>query len=159
KKAVVVDADIAGAFDNLTHHSLLKALGRFPARALIKQWLKAGCMEEAPFISTETGTPQGGVLSRLLLNVALHGMEDLLEIQYKKKGTSPSGRFIVRYADDFVISCESQADAQQVIHLLTGWLAQRGLTLSPEKTTIRHIREGFDFLGFNIRQYPAPQTT
>lgn len=159
KKQVIVDADIAGAFDNIAHEPLLQAIGGFPARELIKQWLKAGCMEKETFIPTETGTPQGGIISPLLLNVALHGMEEVLKIEYKKNGDSKSRRAIVRYADDFVIFCESQADAQAVIQLLTEWLAQRGLTLSPEKTTIRHIREGFDFLGFNIRQYPAPKTT
>jgi RNA-directed DNA polymerase len=159
KKQVIVDADIAGAFDNIAHQPLLVAIGGFPARELIKQWLKAGCMDKETFIPTETGTPQGGVISPLLLNVALHGMEEMLGIRYKKNGDSQSKRAIVRYADDFVIFCESEEDAHQVIQQLTVWLTQRGLSLSPEKTVIHHITEGFDFLGFNIRQYPAPKTT
>src|SRR5439155_22538468 len=78
----VVDADIAGAFDNINHDFLLEALGAFPGRELVKQWLKAGVMEAGVFHPTEVGTPQGGVISPLLLNIALHGMEQALGVRH-----------------------------------------------------------------------------
>lgn len=159
RRQVVVDADIAGAFDNIAHPPLLRALRGFPAQAPIQQWLKAGCMEEGTYHASPTGTPQGGVISPLLLNIALHGMEEALGIRYNRRGGNRGPRAIVRYADDFVVFCASKADAQDVIQILTEWLEKRGLSLSSEKTRIRHLREGFDFLGFNIRHYPTPQTT
>lgn len=158
RKKWVVDADIKGAFDNISHEHLLEAIGGFPARELIKQWLKAGYMEGGVFHETEAGTPQGGVVSPLLANIALHGMEEALGV-FRKQGIIHSSRAVVRYADDFVIFCESQEDAEQAIATLTEWLKKRGLSLSREKTRIVHLMEGFDFLGFNIRQYKAPQTT
>lgn len=75
KKKWVVDADIKGCFDNIAHKPLLKAIGNFPARKLISLWLKAGYVDKGIFHNTETGTPQGGVISPLLANIALHGME------------------------------------------------------------------------------------
>jgi RNA-directed DNA polymerase len=159
KRKFIVDADIKGAFDNIAHMPLLEAIAGFPARELIKQWLKAGYVEEETFTPTEAGTPQGGVISPLLANIALHGMEEALGIRYNKAGELISQRGLVRYADDFVVFCENEEDAQAVISLLTEWLGARGLTLSSEKTSIRHITEGFDFLGFNVRQYAMPHTT
>jgi len=158
RKKWVVDADIKGAFDNIDHDFLLRALGEAPGRELIRQWLKAGVMEDGAFHATEMGTPQGGVISPLLLNIALHGMERVLGVKYRQ-GTNKGDRAVVRYADDFVVFCESQEDAQRVKdQILPPWLAERGLTLSEEKTRIVHLTEGFDFLGFNVRQYPNPQT-
>jgi RNA-directed DNA polymerase len=148
-KKWILDADIKGAFDNIDHDFLLKTLGEFPGKELVKQWLKAGVMEDGAFHATEAGTPQGGVISPLLLNVALHGMEEALGC---KRGA-------VRYADDFVVFCESAQDALLAKDNLQWWLAKRGLTLSEEKTRIVHITEGFDFLGFNVRQHHAPRTT
>lgn len=150
KKKIIVDADIKGAFDNIAHIPLLEAIAGFPARELIKQWLKAGYMKEASFTPTEAGTPQGGVISPLLANIALHGMEEALDIRYNKAGELISKRGLVKYADDFVVFCESEEDAQAVIARLSEWLGARGLALSPEKTSIRHITEGFDFLGFDV---------
>jgi RNA-directed DNA polymerase len=158
RKKWVVDADIKGAFDNIDHEYLLQTIGEFPARELIKQWLKAGYMEGGVFHDTEAGSPQGGVVSPLLANIALHGMEEALGV-VRKQGIIRSNRAVVRYADDFVVFCESREDAEQVIVTLTEWLKKRGLTLSAEKTRIVHLTEGFDFLGFNIRQYKAPMTT
>lgn len=160
RKKWIVDADIKGAFDNIDQDYLLKALGDVPGRELIRQWLKAGVIEEGDFQETPLGTPQGGVISPLLLNVALHGMEDALGVKYNSKGRNVGKRTVVRYADDFIVGCESQEDAQSVKdEILPGWLGERGLHLSEEKTRIVHLSEGFDFLGFNIRHYPAPQTT
>jgi len=158
-KKWVLDADIRGAFDNISHEYLLKATGPVPGKELIKQWLKAGYVEHGTFHATEQGTPQGGVVSPLLANIALHGMEEAIGVKYDYRGQLISKRAVVRYADDFVCFCESREDAEQVQKILVEWLAVRGLTLSEEKTRIVHLTEGFDFLGFNIRHYPAPQTS
>jgi RNA-directed DNA polymerase len=159
RKKFVVDADIAGAFDNISQDFLLKALGDVPGKALIKQWLKAGYLEDGRYHDTPSGTPQGGVISPLLLNIALHGMEAALGVKHDAQGTSIGKRAVVRYADDFVVFCESEEDAIAVKdRVLPDWLAKRGLSLSKEKTRIVHMTEGFDFLSFNIRHYPHPQT-
>ncbi len=100
----------------------------------------------------------GGAISPLLLNVALHGMEQALGVCYRRRGSIESERAVVRYADDFVVFTESEEDARQVIHDLLPWLARRGLTLSKEKTRVVHITQGFDFLGFTVRQYPVTTT-
>jgi RNA-directed DNA polymerase len=160
RKKWVVDADIQGAFDNLDHDFLLRAIGDAPGRELVRQWLKAGIMEEGVFHPTEAGTPQGGVISPLLLNIALHGMERALGVRYNAQGAISGERALVRYADDFVVFCETQEDALRVKDvLLPPWLAERGLTLSAEKTRIVPLAEGFDFLGFTVRHYHAPRTT
>jgi len=156
-KKWVVDADIKGAFDNISHDTILDAIGGFPARELVKQWLKAGYVENGAFYDTDAGTPQGGVISPLLANIALHGMEEALGVtRVKRKGVTAEirgPRAVVRYADDFVVFCESKEDAEASVQILTEWLARRGLTLSEEKTRIVHLTEGFDFLGFNVRHY------
>src|SRR6476646_6905869 len=82
----VLDADIKGAFDNIDHDYLLNAIGKFPARELIRQWLKAGYMERGVFHATSSGTPQGGVISPLLANIALHGMEAAVGVKYISRG-------------------------------------------------------------------------
>src|SRR5260370_10828881 len=111
------------------------------------------------FHATEQGTPQGGVVSPLLANIALHGMEEAIGVKYDYRGQLISKRAVVRYADDFVCFCETREDAERVQGILKEWLRERGLTLSEEKTRIVHLTEGFDFLGFNIRHYPAPKTS
>jgi RNA-directed DNA polymerase len=174
KKWWIVDADISGAFDNIGHTYLLKAIGGFPGRELIKQWLKAGYMEKGVVVETTAGTPQGGVISPLLANIALHGMEEALKVYkrlsngtmkitrdgicYTNQGESCGRRAVVRYADDFVVFCENREDAEVVVEILNGWLHDRGLSLSVEKTRIVHLSEGFDFLGFTIRRYSRPST-
>lgn len=153
RKRWVLDADIKGAFDNISHDFLLKAIEGFPAKELVRQWLKAGYVEMGTFHDTETGTPQGGVVSPLLANIALHGMEAALGIKRSKRGWNLSQRAVVRYADDFVVLCETKEDAEEAKQTLTLWLAERGLTFSEEKTRIVHLTQGFDFLSFNIRHY------
>lgn len=154
----VLDADIEGAFDNIGHEALLKAIGEFPARELIRQWLKAGYMEQGMFYASESGTPQGGVISPLLANIALHGMEAAVGVKYISRGDNVGKRCLVRYADDFVVFCETENDARKAKAEVSAWLATRGLRLSEAKTRIAHLSEGFDFLGYNVRQYPAPTT-
>jgi RNA-directed DNA polymerase len=159
RKKWIVDADIKGAFDNIDHDFLMKTIGEAPGRELIHQWLKAGVMEDGGYTATEMGTPQGGVISPLLLNIALHGMEKALGVRHNRRGELCGNRAVVRYADDFVVFCESEEDAIRVRdEILPSWLANRGLLLSPEKTRIVHLTEGFDFLSFNVRHYPCPQT-
>jgi len=99
-KKWVLDADIKGAFDNISHEHLLQAIGEVPGKELIKQWLKAGYVEQGEFHTTEAGTPQGGVISPLLANIALHAMEEALGVKYDKRGQLISKRAVVRYADD-----------------------------------------------------------
>ncbi len=156
----VLDADIKGAFDNIGHEKLLDLIGNFPARELIRQWLKAGYLEGGVFHDTEAGTPQGGVISPLLANIAFHGMEEALGIRYRVRRTKtyatelhPKSVGLVRYADDFVVFCHTQEEAELAREKLKAWFAERGLTFSEEKTRIVNLDDGFDFLGFNVRQY------
>lgn len=158
----IVDADITGFFDNSQHKTILDAIRGFPGQKLIQAWLQAGIMEENQWKATEVGTPQGGIISPLLANIALHGMETALGITYTKEGDgyhNRSNRTLVRYADDFVICTKTKADAEQAQAEISDWLQQRGLKLSKEKTHIRHIQEGFNFLGFNLRHYPVTSRT
>jgi RNA-directed DNA polymerase len=148
-----LDADLAAAFDKIGHDRLLAALGSFPARELISGWLKAGVFEAGKgFAPTTEGTPQGGVISPCLLNIALHGLEEAAGVIYRACGTQagnliPGSPAAVRYADDVVVLCGSQQQAEQVKAQLAQWLAPRGLAFNEDKTKIVHLGEGFDFLG------------
>lgn len=157
-KLWILDADIRGCFDNINHEHLLETIGTFPARELIYQWLKAGYVEYGHLHETLTGTPQGGVISPLLANISLHGMEKALGIHYRAGNERIGKCAVVRYADDFVVMCATEALAHQAQARLTEWLAVRGLQLSPEKTQVVHLSTGFDFLGFHIRIYPTRKT-
>ena len=155
-----LDADLAAAFDRIDHDRLLAAIGSFPARDMIRGWLKAGVFEPGKgFAPTEEGTPQGGVISPLLLNVALHGLEEAAGVRYRDLRRSVPGkpsqvpRSLIRYADDMVVLCHTQEQAEQVKARLAEWLAPRGLAFNEDKTQIVHLAEGFDFLGFNVRRY------
>ncbi len=124
-----------------------------------------GYMEQSFFAETQEGTPQGGIISPLLANIALHGMEETLGITYKKNYKAndsyimnPACKFtLIRYADDFVVLTETKEQALSVYMRLRPYLKDRGLELSPEKTKVTHIEEGFEFLGFLIRQYQTEQ--
>jgi RNA-directed DNA polymerase len=160
KRQWIVDADLAAAFDNIEHARLLAALGSFPAREMIRDWLKAGVFEKGKgFTPTVEGTPQGGVISPLLLNVALHGLEEAAGVRYRITGTHagtlrPGSPAMVRYADDFIVCCHTRRQAMQVKARLAEWLTPRGLAFNEDKTRLVHLTEGFDFLGCNIRRYP-----
>ena len=158
KKKWVLDADITGCFDNISHEHLLSTIGNFPARKMIKEWLKSGYVDNNVFHSQESGTPQGCIISPLLANIALHGMEEALGVKYDYRGQSIGKRVVVRYADDFVVFCETREDTELARCELERWLYRRKLELSEEKTKIVHITEGFDFLGLNIRQYKVNNT-
>jgi RNA-directed DNA polymerase len=154
-----LDADLAAAFDRIDHGHLLAALGSFPARDLIAGWLKAGVFEAGKgFAPTMEGTPQGGVISPCLLNVALHGLEEAAGVAYVTCGkfagdTRAGSPVLIRYADDMVALCHSQQQAGHVKARLAQWLAPRGLAFNEDKTRVVHLGEGFDFLGFNVRRY------
>jgi RNA-directed DNA polymerase len=154
----VLDADLTAAFDRVDHDRLLAALGTFPARETIRKWLKAGVIDQGRFAPTEEGTPQGGVISPALFNVALHGIEKAAGIRYYTTGRDAGSAVtdspvLVRYADDFVVMCRSRDQAEQVKERLREWLAPRGLAFNEDKTRIVHAEDGFDFLGFNVRRY------
>lgn len=167
KAKYVLDADISKCFDEIDHQALLRKLNTFPKlRRQIKAWLKAGVIDLNGYAnhdknrtvnSTFKGTPQGGVISPLLANIALHGMENAILMEFPKRN-APS---IVRYADDFVILHEELAVVQKCQDIVSKWLNDMGLELKPSKTRISHTlkehqgNRGFDFLGFNIRQYPV----
>jgi RNA-directed DNA polymerase len=158
KRVWIVDADLAAAFDKIDHAHLLNELGMFPARNMIERWLRAGVVEDGAFTPTEEGTPQGGVISPLLMNVALHGLEVAAGVRYQASGrhagsTIPGCPVVVRYADDLVVCCYSQQQARQVKAKLAEWLTPRGLVFNEDKTRIVNLTEGFDFLGFNVRRY------
>jgi RNA-directed DNA polymerase len=158
KRQWVLDADLAAAFDRIDHSHILRQLGTFPARGMVAQWLRAGVVENGRLSRTEEGTPQGGVVSPVLLNVALHGMEQAAGVHYKTTGsdaclTAVGSPVLVRYADDLVVLCHSRDEALQVKARLAGWLAPRGLVFNEDKTRIVTLEEGFDFLGFTVRRY------
>jgi RNA-directed DNA polymerase len=145
-------------FDRIAHDHILSMLGTFPERGMVAQWLKAGVVEQGRLYRTEEGTPQGGVVSPLLLNVALHGMETIVGARYWRttRGSSQIAAgcpVLVRYADDFVVLCHSRQEALEVKARLARWLAPRGLAFNEDKTRVVSLSEGFDFLGCNVRRY------
>ena len=144
----VLDADIKGFFDNLPHSVIMTALRAEVADGnildLIEKFLKAGVMEAGAFQPTRLGTPQGGVISPLLANIALNSLDWRLHER---------GYRFVRYADDFVVLCRSEAQVQEAHDLVQQHLTSLGLTLSAEKTKTTQFREGFAFLGFDISSW------
>jgi len=154
----VLDADLEAAFDRLSHDHILRSLGAFPARGLVRRWLRAGVMKDGRVTLTREGVPQGGVISPVIMNVALHGMEQAAGVRYWEGGATlravPGTPVLVRYADDLAVLCATRAQAEQVKERLSGWLEPRGLAFNEAKTRIVHLSQGFDFLGFSIRRYP-----
>jgi RNA-directed DNA polymerase len=131
-------------------------------RAILQKWLKAGYMDKCVFHETAEGTPQGGIISPALANCALDGLERILQGKYPNGtrlkslgGKLPSVNFI-RYADDFIITSKSRELLEgEIKPLVEQFLQERGLELSPTKTVITHVEQGFDFLGQNVRRYPC----
>lgn len=206
RKQWVLYADIKGCFDNISHEYLLTKISTFLFSSLIKRLLEAGYMYKNVFHETDLGTPQDGIISPLLANIALDGIEKELGVKYRyrKDSRNPLGFRIalddyyskksstvaeeidkgnisldmlrlnipfqsykvihggyykpisyIRYADDFVVFGESEEDIHLVKSKLVEILRVRGLELSPEKTNIRHITDGFDFLGCTTRSFPV----
>ena len=156
--AYVFDADIEGAFEHVNQAVVLEKLQTFPAlRQAISAWLTAGVVDGTTYLASETGIAQGGVLSPLLMNVALHGMEAVVS-GTESTGANRQRPLLVRYADDFVIVHPVLKDVQQAARRVRQWLARMGLHLHEEKTRFAHTltpyegQTGFDFLGFHIQQ-------
>lgn len=139
----VLDADVRAAFDEIDQSFVLKRLGNLPGRELTKQWLRAGYVDADIFHATADGVQQGGVISPLLANVALDGLERILS---GKAG-------YIRYADDIVLTAKSKEQIEALLPVVEAFLAERGLELNTEKTRIVHVKDGFNFLGFNVRSY------
>lgn len=169
KAKYVLDADIAKCFDRINHEALLQKLNILgKVRQQIKAWLKSGVIDKGAFTATFEGTPQGGVISPLLANIALHGLENHL-IKYAetlpgRKRENRDNLGFIRYADDFVVLHKDKGVVQRCREIISEWLAGIGLELKPEKTRLTHTflpelsedgKAGFDFLGHHIRQYPA----
>jgi RNA-directed DNA polymerase len=164
KQKFVLDADIKGCFDNIDQEALLKKLQTFTAmRHVIKAWLKAGVLDGVEFSPTEMGTPQGGVISPLLANIALHGLEEAIKEGYLKNH-SVEKPTLIRYADDFVILHSELQAIEKAAKRAEEWLQDMGLHLNTKKTKVTHTYTpyegnlGFDFLGFSIRQFPMGKT-
>ncbi|MEH2412527.1 group II intron reverse transcriptase [Nostoc sp.] len=171
KPKYVLDADIAKCFDRIDQEALLRKLNTFPTiRRQVRAWLKAGVMDGKQLFSTSEGTPQGGVISPLLANIALHGMEERIK-QYadtlptRKGHGKRDNRYalsLIRYADDFVILHENITVVQRCKEIISEWLQGMGLELKPSKTRLAHTliqyeqeKPGFEFLGFTIQQFPT----
>ena len=140
----VLDADIKGCFDNFSHEAILRRIDTVPNRAMIQDWMNAGYVYEGNEYPTNKGTPQGSIISPLLSNIGLHGLETKVKNHNSQLG-------FIRYADDFVITAKTKEELEDITPKIKQWLSEQGLELSKEKTKIVHIDEGFNFLGFNAR--------
>jgi RNA-directed DNA polymerase len=154
----ILEGDIQGCFDNISHQWLLDHVPL--NRSILHKWLKSGYLEKQVFHDTISGTPQGGIISPALANIALNGLERRLREVFplkgkgRKRGKAAHVR-LIRYADDFIVTSSSKELLESKVKpLVETFLSERGLQLSPEKTKITHVSEGFDFLGQNVRRYP-----
>ncbi len=155
----VLEGDIRGCFDNISHQWLIDHVPM--DKSVLKQFLKAGYIFDRQLFPTEAGTPQGGIISPILANLALDGIEKLLADYYHKTrsgriNSNHAAKYKVnfsRYADDFIVTAKTEEIAKEVKELIRDFLKDRGLELSDEKTLITHIDDGFDFLGWNFRKY------
>jgi RNA-directed DNA polymerase len=148
----VLEADIQGCFDKISHDWMI---ANIPTdKATLKKWLKAGYVYQNELFPTVAGTPQGGIISPVAANMTLDGLEARLAEKFPRAKRDGLKMNMVRYADDFIITGNSREWLEhEVKPAVVEFLADRGLLLSPEKTKITHIDNGFDFLGWNIRKY------
>jgi RNA-directed DNA polymerase len=142
----ILEGDIKGCFDNISHQWLKENV--LIDSSILNQFLKSGYLYELTLFPTDQGTPQGGIISPILANLALDGMEKVIMQRYPKMKVH-----FVRYADDFVVTAPTMEIAEELKVLISSFLSERGLVLSESKTKITHINDGFDFLGYNIRKY------
>ena len=152
----IYEADIKGCFDNISHEWLLKFI---PIdKQILRKWLKCGYIEQGKLHPTIAGTPQGGIISPTLMNMTMDSLEKLIKKQFPKWRLTKEGKSMcvnfVRYADDFIITAASREIIEnEIAPLVEAFLKKRGLSLSPDKTKITPISEGFDFLSQNTRKY------
>ncbi|MCC4851902.1 MULTISPECIES: group II intron reverse transcriptase/maturase [Vibrio] len=145
----VLEGDIKACFDKIGHQWLMDNIT--VDKRMLEQWLKSGYVDKGLFYDTDEGTPQGGIISPTLMLMTLAGIEQQIKSTALKKGARAN---FIGYADDFVVTCSSkEVLVNDIKPLIAGFLAERGLALSEEKTKITHIDDGFDFLGFNHRKY------
>jgi RNA-directed DNA polymerase len=147
----ILEADITKCFDKINHDFLMKHTP-ICHKVVLEQWLKSGVIEKIGYMDTNEGTPQGGIMSPTLCNIALNGIEKYIKSANPSIKTKRPGVNIIRYADDLIITGKSRELVQKNRELLAIFLAERGLQLNENKTVITHIKKGFDFLGFNIRR-------
>jgi len=166
-----LDADIAKGFDRIDQHALLRKRKTFPTlNRRVQAWLQAGVLDHGVVTATTTGTPQGGVASPLVANIALHGLEEFLRSHFpartRRNPAQPGQQIhwqpqVIRYADDLVILHRDRTVIDHCRHLTQAWLQDIGLELSEQKTRIAHTLEkvegeaGCNVLGFQVRQYRA----
>jgi len=147
----VFDADIEACFDGISHGWLLDNVPM--DKSILRMWLQSGYMEDNAYYATEKGTPQGGIISPVLANLALDGLEECVKEAAGKPRPRPKAH-VIRYADDLVATARTREMLEdQIIPAIETFLQQRGLRLSEEKSKIVHIDDGFDFLGANVRKY------
>ncbi len=155
----ILEGDIKGCFDNINHQWLIDNIPM--DKSVLKQFLKAGYIYDHKLFPTDAGTPQGGIISPILANMTLDGIEKLLGNKYhtgengmiSQRQTSKHKVNFVRYADDFIVTAKTEEIAKEVKELIKNFLKYRGLELSDEKTVVTHSDDGFDFLGWNFRKY------
>ena len=149
----ILEGDIKSCFDRISHQWLLDNIPM--EKTMLHKWLKAGYMEEHRYYPTKKGVPQGGIISPVIANMALDGLEKSLRERVPKRIDGQKTKVnLVRFADDFIITgCSKIFLEENVRPLVEQFLQERGLELSAEKTTITHIQDGFDFLGQNLRKY------
>jgi len=148
----VLEADIQGCFDKISHDWMI---ANIPTdKVILKKWLKAGYVFQHKLFPTESGTPQGGIISPVLANMTLDGLNARLAEKFPHASRRGLKMNMVRYADDFIVTGYSKEWLEfEIKPIIVEFLAERGLVLSPEKTQITYIEEGFDFLGWNFRKY------
>jgi len=147
----VLDADISACFDEISKDWLIANIPM--DKAILRKWLNSGYMQDGKWFETRAGTPQGGIISPTLANMTLDGMEALLWSHFGPQHRNRTTKvYVVRYADDFVITGSSPDVLEQAKSLITDFLSERGLSLSDEKTRVVRVEEGFDFLGWTVRR-------
>lgn len=146
-----LEGDIRGCFDNISHAWLVANISM--DKGILRKWLKAGYIETGRLFPTQAGTPQGGIISPVLANMALDGLQKELETLFTTVRQARAAKVnLVRYADDFIITGSSRELLENEVQpLVERFLATRGLVLSKSKTKVTHVTEGFDFLGWNVR--------
>jgi RNA-directed DNA polymerase len=147
----ILEGDIKGCFDNINHQWLLANIPM--EKSILTQFLKAGFIYKRHLNPTKAGTPQGGSISPILANMTLDGIEKLLMAEYPKRSNNSNKVNFTRYADDFIVTANSEETAKEIKDTIVTFLEKRGLELSDDKTLITNINEGFDFLGWNFRKY------